>query len=425
MDREPSAADRNFKLGVLNGLLFAVAETLMDPTLVLVAFVTHLSGSALLLGLVVPLRDGSWFLPQLWVSSYLQSWPRKLKLYRYMAALRFAVWSGLVLAVFFVKDPRWLLLMFFVFFGVGAVASGISGLPFLEVVGKTIPPKKLGLFFAWRQALGGLAGIVGSLVVGWMLAAGSPLAFPYNYGVLLGLGVILVAGGLAAFGNVSEPEDTDTRPATSVLSQIRRGAQAFRSDGNFRHFISLRSSLMIAGAATPFFAVYVQQRLGGAPGMVGVYLAVYTVSSLLSNVIYGRFSAQWGNRRTMAVAASAGLAMTCFVLVLAIAAPLLNLSGAVASWWLIPVFALSGLRESGVGVAGQSLLLDISPAAERSLYLGFTNSLLGIVLFATTLSGVVVQSFGFMALLTLTLLAHAFAVTAALRMRDVPHAGQR
>ncbi|MBI5828697.1 MAG: 5'/3'-nucleotidase SurE, partial [Chloroflexi bacterium] len=239
VDREPSAADRNFKLGVLNGLLFAVAETLMDPTLVLVAFVTHLSGSALLLGLVVPLRDGSWFLPQLWVSSYLQSWPRKLKLYRYMAALRFAVWSGLVLAVFFVKDPRWLLLMFFVFFGVGAVASGISGLPFLEVVGKTIPPKKLGLFFAWRQALGGLAGIVGSLVVGWMLAAGSPLAFPYNYGVLLGLGVILVAGGLAAFGNVSEPEDTATRPATSVLSQIRRGAQAFRSDGNFRYFISL------------------------------------------------------------------------------------------------------------------------------------------------------------------------------------------
>jgi MFS family permease len=352
VDSNPSAADRNFKLGVLNGLLFSVAETLMDPTLVLVAFVTHLSGSALLLGLVVPLRDGSWFLPQLWVSSYLQSWPRKLKLYRYMAALRFAVWSGLVLAVFFVKDPRWLLLMFFVSFGVGAIASGVSGLPFLEVVGKTIPPKKLGLFFAWRQALGGLAGIVGSLVVGWMLAAGSPLTFPYNYGVLLGLGVILVAGGLAAFGNVAEPEDTDTRPATSVLSQIRRGAQAFRSDGNFRYFISLRSSLMIAGAATPFFAVYVQQRLGGVPGMVGVYLAVYTVSSLLSNVIYGRFSVQWGHRRTMAVAASAGLAMTCLVLVLAIAAPLFNLSGAVASWWLIPVFALSGLRESGVGVAG-------------------------------------------------------------------------
>jgi hypothetical protein len=70
-------------------------------------------------------------------------------------------------------------------------------------------------------------------------------------------------------------------------------------------------------------------------------------------------------------------------------------------------------------------LLDISPVAERSLYLGFTNSLLGIVLFATTVSGVVVQSFGFMTLLAFTLLAHAFAVTAALRMRDVSQAGQR
>ncbi|MEK7278631.1 MAG: hypothetical protein AAB427_14860, partial [Chloroflexota bacterium] len=131
-------ARRNFRLGVINGLCFFFAETLMDPTLVLVAYVSHLTGSALWLGLIVPLRDASWFLPQLWVSGFLQNWPRKIRLYRYMAVARMAVWSALVLAVFTIRSPLWMLAAFFVTYSVGSLAAGVSGLPFMEVVGKTI-----------------------------------------------------------------------------------------------------------------------------------------------------------------------------------------------------------------------------------------------------------------------------------------------
>ena len=73
-------ARRNFTLGVMNGLLYITAETVMDPTLVMVAFLSHLTNSPLLLGLVLPIRDGAWSLPQLWVSGYLQSVPHKLTL---------------------------------------------------------------------------------------------------------------------------------------------------------------------------------------------------------------------------------------------------------------------------------------------------------------------------------------------------------
>ena len=75
---EPRIVRRNFTLGVLNGLFVGLGEALMDPTLVQVAFVNYLSASPLLVGLVVPLRDGTWYLPQLWVSSHLQSQPHKL-----------------------------------------------------------------------------------------------------------------------------------------------------------------------------------------------------------------------------------------------------------------------------------------------------------------------------------------------------------
>ena len=414
-------ARRNFRLGVINGFFFFFAETLMDPTLVMVAFVSHLTGSVLWLGLIVPLRDASWFLPQLWVSGFLQNWPRKIRLYRYMAVTRMIVWSALVWAVFTIRSPWWMLVTFFVAYGIGSLAAGVSGLPFMEVVGKTIPAEQRGMFFAWRQTVGGLAALGGSAFVGWLLGASSPLQFPYNFGLLFIIGTSLTGMGLMSFAIVGEPPDYAVRAAASMFDQLRRATQLVRVDVNYRHFVALRISLLIAGAATPFFAVYVQRQLGGPQGMVGTYLATYTISSLAANVVFGRVSALWGNRRTMAIAAAAGLMMTGSVLALTVLAPPLRLSGVIASLALIPVFALSGVRESGLGVAGPSLLLDIAPHAERTLYVGFTHTLLGVVLLSTALSGAVVESFGFLALFVLTAAAHVYAVAAVMRMRDVAH----
>jgi len=54
---------RNFILGVINGVFFIFSEALIDPTLVLSTFVNTITNSPLLVGLVVPLRDGYWALP--------------------------------------------------------------------------------------------------------------------------------------------------------------------------------------------------------------------------------------------------------------------------------------------------------------------------------------------------------------------------
>ncbi|MBI3241945.1 MAG: hypothetical protein HYZ49_06595 [Chloroflexi bacterium] len=411
-------ARRSFRLGVLNGLLFLIADKLMDPTLVLAAFVNHLTPSAIWLGLLIPLNEGGWFLPQLWVSSFLQSWPLKIRLYQFVALIRVALWTLLVAAVFLIKDPNGLLLAFFILFGLTTIASGFSGLSFLEVVSKTIPARRRGEFFAWRLAAGGLAGLGGSVLVTWLISESSPLKFPYNFGALFALALASGALGLLAFSSIKEPPDHDLRPPVSVLSQLKRATHLLKADHNFRHFLSLRSALMIAGAATPFFAVYVQQQLGGRLEMIGVYLGVFTLVNLLANIFFARFSARLGNRNTMTLAVWAGVSMTGLVLLLTLLAAPLRLNGWAASLWLVPVFAISGIRESGLGVAGQSLLLDIAPHEERTLYLGFTNSFLGLVLFSSGLGGLVVARFGFVALLLITAAAHLFALNSALKMRD-------
>lgn len=413
-----SPSRRNFRLGVINGLAFTATDTMMDPTLVIAAFISHLTASPIWIGLIVPFNDGGWYLPQFWISGYLQSQPRKLVLYRLMAVIRTAIWIALVAIVYFVHQPQWLLVLFVIFFALLSLGSGFSGLSFLEIVGKTIPPNQRGLFFAWRLILGGIAGIASSVLVRWMLDDHNPLAFPYNFGALFSLALACGVWGLAAFSRTDEPPDANVLPRVSAAGQLRRAVAILRTDSNYRHFLALRTAMIVAGAATPFFAVYVHQALGGSLAMVGVYLAVLRTVGLLATVVFGRLSLTWGNHRLMIIAAGAGLIMTLSVLALVWLARPLNLGGAAASLWLLPVFAIAGVREAGLGVAAQSQLLDIAPPAERTLYLGFTNSFLGVMLLVTGLSGVVVQTLGFTELLVVTLAAHLFALYASRRVRS-------
>ncbi|MEK7442733.1 MAG: MFS transporter [Chloroflexota bacterium] len=414
---ETNQSRRNFWLGVLNGTFYITGETLMEPTLVLASFVSRLTDSPLWIGMIVPLRDGSWFLPQLWVSSFLQSEPRKLPYYRNMALVRALPWLAMTLVVLTVRDPLWMMIIFFACFSVTAIAAGLSGLPFLEVISKTIPPERRGEFFALRLATGGLAGVGASFFVRWMLDEKNIYTFPANFGVLFGTALALACASWLVFAWIVEPGDQNVKPPVSLIDQLRRAIQIIKSDPRYRRFIYLRSSLIVGGAATPFFAVYVQRTLDGSLSMIGVYLAVYVITNLVTNFALARISGKIGYQRVTEIAALAGLTMTLVVLILILIASPLNLRGTIPSLWLIPVFILSGIRESSQGVAGQSLLLEIAPLSERTLYLGFTNTLLGIILLTTGLSGIIVQTFGLLTLLIIAILAHILALVSSARMR--------
>ena len=409
-------ASRNFRLGVANGIFYITAETAMDPTLVMVAFLSRLTDSPLLLGMVLPIRDGAWMLPQLWVSGWLQSVPHKLTVYRNISYIRVLMWIVVALTMNLVSDPALLLVLFFTAFSISSIASGFSGLPFLEVVGKTIPADRRGEFFAWRFGLAGIGSILASAFVRWVLDPHSPFTFPYNYGTLSVVFLVLAVFSVIAFCSITEPVEEKVLPRQNFGFQLRRALCVTRENGRFRAFLSLQALAMLAGSATPFFAVYVQDELGGSPAMIGVYLAILTAANLASNLVFGRLSRRVGNSRVMTLAVAAGVSMSALVLLLTLLARPLQLNGALAGAWLLPVYVLLGIRGSGMGVTNNALLLDIAPAEERSLYLGFSNTLLGLVLLSTGLSGGIVKLFGFQALIGFTLICHVLAMLLALKI---------
>jgi len=418
MQRE---AKRNFFLAVINGIIFTFAEALLDPTLVLVGFVSHLTQNPILLGLVLPIRDGSWALPQLWVSGFLQNRPLKIRVYQRMSTLRIAAWFMLALSMGLIRNPSWMLIAFFVSFSIASLASGIGGLPFLEVVSKTIPPQRRGEMFAWRLGAGGLFGIGGSFIVRWLLSESSPFSYPNNYSSLA-FGYFLFASiSLLLFNQIREEPDEHTIPRRKIGQQFHIAVDVLRSNSNYRRLVTTQALMIISTMAIPFYAIYAAQEFQANPQWVGTYLGVLMVSNLLSNIIFGRISKNVDNQRVMQLAATAGAGMILVMLLLAILGKSLHVTPIIAAIWLIPAFFLSGVRGTGFGIASSSLLLNLADPEERSLMIGFTQFLMGIIILTTSASGFLIKFLGFMPLIVITLLTQISAWFVSSKLRDKTH----
>ncbi len=419
-DQPQSTIKRNFFLAAINGVIFVFADTLFDPTLVVPSFASRLTTSAFLLGLFLPISNAGWYLPQFFFSSIIQSQPRKIAVYQRMSFIRIACWVLLALAVNLVRDPAWILITLIATYSIASVASGIGGLPFLEVVSKTIPPHRRGELFAWRLGLGGLLGIAGSGLVRWILDANNPIPFPNNYGILA-IGFCAFSSiSLLLFNRIEELPDDISMPRRKLTEQFKIAIKIFTQSRNYRYHLLIQSALFIAISAAPFYAIYVNTEMGGSAEYIGYYLAVLMFSNLISNLVFGWLSRKIGNQKILVIATLAGSLVSILVLVLVLFGKNLGLSPTQASLWLFPVFLLQGVRVTAVGVSSPGLMLNIIPPRERSLMIGFTQTFAGVIVLLTMLTGLLADLFGYPTIMVISTLAYFFAFFLALRIREQP-----
>ena len=416
----PQVMKRNFFLGAINGVLFVFAETLFDPTLVVTSLANQLGASAFILGLFGPISSAGWYLPPFFVAGYVQSRPLKIAVYRGMSFIRIACWILLAAVVNLVRDPAWILISLIVAYSIASLASGIGGLPFLEVVSKTVPPARRGELFAWRLGLGGLLGITASGLVRWLLDPATPIAFPNNYG-LLAIGFCLFASvSLMLFNQIKETPDANPRPSRPFRQQLHIALGIVRTSPNYRRHLLTQALLFVGVSAVPFYMVFVNRELDAPLAWVGIYLAVQMVANLLANLLFGWLSRRVGNQKVLTVGAAAGVVAAAIMTGMVLLAKPLHISGLTAAWLLTPVFAMVGIRVAAVGVASPSLMLNIVPPEERSLMIGFTQTVGGMVVLLTMTSGLIVGAAGYPALMIISLAAYIGAVLLALQIREHP-----
>lgn len=409
-------AGRNFRFGIANGIMFTLVDALIAPTLVMAWFISRLGAPNVLVGLLPAILAGGWFLPQMVVATRVQGLVRVMHWYRRVGVFR-TICMGLLALVtlLLASTPDLLLAAFFFIYILYAVSAGMSGIPWLEMVGKVIAPRRRGSFFGLRNFWGGVLALLAAAPIGAILSEQLwGLTFPYNFAFLFAVTAVVVGFGIGSWSAIREPDAVIAAPTVTMRSLLRRGLQAVKEDRDYRSFMFARILISLASIADPFYVVYAKTNLGAPPATVGLYLGALSVASLLSNFLWSPLSDRAGHRTLMVltvVSVSLVPLMALVLSTLAATVPTGILFGAFAL-----VFVLSGLALGAARIINNNMLLSIAPPAERATYIGFLNTVLGVVIFVPVIGGVLVDLVGFQVLFVLSLLLSASALLVVRKM---------
>jgi MFS family permease len=391
----------NYIVGLVNGAIFGFVDALIAPSLTLALFVTALGGSSFLVGLLSAIYNGGWFFPQFLVSHRLQQQPLKTPVYKRAAIIRIICWFFIVVATyaFGATQPTLLLVIFFILMTIYSFTAGYAGNAFMTVVAKVIPITRRGSFFGWREFAGTAMGLLAGYVVAVALSPARGLVFPDNFGLIFIAAFGAIGAGLLLWTQVREPRETITTEAVTFRQQLTTARGTVRTNHAFRRYLLTRFVLAAGDLATPFYAIFATRQLGAPDSIIGLYIGLTTLSALIASPLLSHHADRHRLNHVLVI----GAAATPIIPFIALAFTFLGV-GSASAYLFGVIFIVYGIGRTAANIAFPTYLLNLAPAESRSLYIGFTNTMLGIATFIPIIGGTVLDLFGFTPLFAITFL---------------------
>lgn len=354
------------------GTAFQAGSAAVDSATVMSALVFQLTGSPVAVGAVPTILRLGWLLPQLFVGYFAGRSGASMPFYvvgafgrtTAIAALAGVLWAGAGGGLSSAALGAIVLGLWAVY----ACLSGIVGVPYNDIVARSVPSEERSRLLAIRFFGGGLVALLVAAIADMLLRA---LEFPVSYAAVLGIAAALMLMSSIVFTAMGEPKRI-ARPkaAASFAAYLKEGATTFRSDELFRRFVFAQWCGGAVLAATPFFVV-AADKLGMGLQNVALLLGAQTVGALLSNPLWGWWGDQLGKLSLMRVIA-AGRIVPLVALLTLLMAPLPQ---AALTSLLLAAFLLLGALANGLTIAVIGLLMEISPDDRRPAYSGYFNAL--------------------------------------------------
>jgi len=408
---------RNFRLFLINGIFTRIGFRLVDSSMVLAAFVKELTGSNVMVGLTSSTVRAGWMWPQLLVSNLLEHRPRKMPFYIFGVATRAISWIFILALTLSIGDQNYLLLFmcFYALYFTAGSALGISTLPYNDIVAKSIPAQKRARLFSLRQLIGGGFGIGVGVLIKYILNEGFFLSFPDNYAVIFGLATLMMIGGSVAFVLVKEPIHPVHDERRPFWQHLKRGAHFLKVDRDYRYFMIFRIASTFGSMCTPFYALYALDSVGlGVPkATIGSFIAIGSISGVLSNVLWGYMGEKYGSK-SLLIASSC---LACITPIIAASARYLPASHQIEFYFL--VFIASQAFMSGSMIAYMTYTLNLAPSKSRPTYLGFLNTLMFPMSFVPVLAGALLNVMPYETMFLLSAGMAALAIYFAINLTNV------
>jgi MFS family permease len=353
--------------GFMTGMSFASQATILP------AFAAHLGASNTTVGAIPAVMTLGWFLPSLFAARHTETLPEKLPF-----ILRYTLWErvclpALAVVAFVLAEPAPRLALAIVL-GLLLAMTSVSGalvVPWMDVIGRTIPTTLRGRFFAAANLVAGAGGLLGSAATTYLLAA---FPAPTSYGLCFLAGGAFLGLSYLALASAQEPAAATVRPAVALGAYLRRIPGLLRRDSNLAWFLVARAVGTAATMANGFYAVYALRAYGAPDWQVGVFTSLYLAGQILGNLALGWLADRAGHRVVLVV----GLAALAAGNVAALAAS--SVRG------LAMVFPLAGIHLAAIQLSARTILLEFAEDPdERPTYIGLVNTALAPVSFVAPL----------------------------------------
>lgn len=383
------------------GAAFQAGSSAVDSATVMSALVFQLTGSPVAVGAVSTILRLGWLLPQLIVGFLAGRGGSAMPFYAVgafgrtgaIALLAVILWTGQATG----WTPASLGVATLVLWALYAFLSGIVGVPYNDIVARSIPSDLRSRVLALRFFGGGVAGLGVAALADQLIRN---LDFPTSYAAVFAIAAVLMLISSIVFVAMGEPNrSAPVRTADSFATYLREGIVTYRTDRTFRRFVIAQwcgGAVLMAG---PFFIVGTES-LGVGLQNVALLLAAQTAGALLSNALWGWWGDRLGKLSLMRMIATARIVPPLVLVALLVA----EAPGSTSLPILLGVFLALGALTNGLTIAVIGLLMEISPEDRRPAYSGYFNALSAPAYLLPLIGGVMAAAFG---------LALVFAISAA------------
>lgn len=371
---------RNFFTHVTSLSLSKIADGLVDPKLVLSWLMTSLGAPGVLIGLLVPVREAGALLPQMFTAGAIRAMPRRKFAWAAGAVAQGVAALSMAMAALFLDGVAagWAILGAL---AVLALARSVCSVSYKDVLGKTVSKSRRGT----------ATGTAGSIAAGVVIAFALLLVMGVVERRMLVLGALALAGVCWIVGGIVfamlEEEKGATEGGRNAFSVARENLSLLSKDAQLRLFIAARGCLTATALAPPFMIAAASSEGQTAFEGLGFLVLASAGAGLVSSFVWGRL-ADRSSRKVLIISALAGaLALG--------ATALAAIAGALVAIWVLPVllFVLM-IAYQGVRLGRSTHLVDMANKDTRAAYTALSNTIIGIILLAGSVFGVIAQAFG-------------------------------
>jgi len=373
----------NFTVSVMDGAFFGLALGFASFVTILPLFVSTMTDSAILIGLIPAIHSVGWQLPQLFTARQVTRLSRYKPTVILMTIHERLPFLGLAAVAWFLPTlgREMALLLTFGLLTWQGLGGGFTATAWQSMIGKIIPAERRGIFFGTQAAAANLFASGGAVLAGILLEW---LDSPLDWTICFSLASVSMAVSWVFLAKTREP-DRPPAGANENRSDFWSSVGAIlQRDVNFRWFLIARLLSQMAMAAFAFYTIYAVRHHGMSEGTAGLMTGVLLATQVAANPIMGWIGDRWSHRAVMEVGALAAAASAS----LAWLAPDMI--------WFYLVFTLAGVAIVAFWTIVITLTLEFGTEAERPAYIGLANTLVapGTIL-APLVGGWLAESAGY------------------------------